>query len=130
MSVKLKVLIYTAVGLAGAFAVMLVGGIFSAGSTKDVLRIVCDGFFVAGALLLLSGGFRWCYNGGVMDGLGFSAKTLVNRMRPHYEENRQSFAEYREQREKKASSPVPLVFSGLNLLVIAVIIFLVYSNIA
>lgn len=130
MSAKLKVLVYTAVGLALAFGVMLTGGVFTAEGAKDVLRIVCDGFFVAGALFLGCGGIVWCYNGGAVDGLGYSAKMLINRVRPHYEEHRQSFAEYREQREKKASSPVALVFSGLNLLAIAVIVFLVYSNMA
>ena len=131
MSPKLKVLIYTAIGLLAAFGVMCAGGLFSAEGTKDALRIVCDGFFVVGAMLLFGGGLVWCYNGGAMDGLGYSAKILINRIRPKYEtEHRESFAQYREKREAKASSPVTLVFSGLNLLLIAVIVFLVYSNLA
>lgn len=130
MKKPVKVLIHVAVGLAIALVVMFSGGVTSAETTKDALRIVCDGFFVAGALLLAFGGLRWTYNGGVMDGLGYSAKTVVNRMRPHYEEHRESFAEYRAKREAKAASPFAFVVSGLILLALAVILFVVYGNMA
>lgn len=126
----LKVLIPLAVGLVIALIVMFSGGITSAGSVKDALRIICDGFFVSGALLLMYGGLRWTYNGGVMDGLGYSAKIVINRMRPHYEEHRQSFAEYRAKRESKSQPAFPLVASGLILLVVAVVLYIAYGQLA
>ena len=109
----LKVLIPLAVGLVITVIMMYSGGLFYADNAKDALRIACDSFFAPGALLFFYGGLRWTYNGGVMDGLGYSAKLVINRMRPHYEEHRQSFAEYRAKRESKAQPASPLVISGL-----------------
>lgn len=126
----LKVLIPLAVGLVIAVIMMFSSGITSAQSVHDALRIVCDAFFVPGAMLLMYGGLRWTYNGGVMDGLGYSAKLMINRMRPHYEEHRQSFAEYRSKRESKAQPAFPLVASGLILLAIAVVLYVIYGQMA
>ena len=126
----LKVLIPLAVGLVIAVIMMFSGGLSSAESSKDALRIICDAFFVPGALLLMYGGLRWTYNGGVMDGLGYSAKLMINRMRPHYEEHRQSFAQYREKRESKAQPAFPLVASGLILTAVAVVLYIIYSQMA
>lgn len=121
-----KVLIRTAAGFVIAFLVWYVTGLFQAEGLKDILRILSDGFFVAAALLLGSGGLVWTYNGGVMDGLGFSFKTLLDRMRGDYHERRQTFMEYRENREAKASSPKYLLLSGLVHLVLAILAVLVY----
>lgn len=118
-----------AVGLGIAAAVIFANGVTDAKDTKDALRIICDGFFVGGALLLMYGGLRWCYNGGVTDGLGYSAKLLINRIRPHYEEHRESFGEYREKRQAKARSPLPLVLPGALILAVAVILYIAYSSI-
>ena len=130
MKERLKLLIPLPVGLVIAVAVMFYGGLASAEGVRDVLRIVCDGFFVAGALLFMYGCLRWTYNGGVMDGLGYSAKLAFNRMRAHYDDHRQSFAEYRAKRESKSRPAKPFVISGAILLIVAVIIFMVYGNMA
>jgi len=115
----IKFLVYTGIGFVVAFLVMWRQDIFHAETAQDVLRFVSDGFFVSGALLILFGGFNWTYNGGVLDGLGYSFKQGFARIRRAYDEERMTFAQYRERREEKATSPKPLVLSGLVHLVIA-----------
>lgn len=124
-----KLLFNSVLGLIIAAAVVSFGGLFQAESARDVFRILSDGFFVAAAMLLGMGGLVWTYNGGVLDGLGYSVKTLFSRMTRDFEKNKVSFAEYREQREKKASSPKAMLVVGAILMVIAVIFLLVYMNI-
>ena len=76
-----KYLIDTAIGVAIAFIACVSQGIFKTESTVDTIRILCDGFFAAAMLLLAAGGLQWTYNGGVMDGLGFSFKMAFSRIR-------------------------------------------------
>lgn len=117
-------------GFVIAFLVMWAQGVFGAETASDALRLVCDGFFVAGAALLAWGGLRWCTNGGAVDGLGYSMKMVKDRLLPFLGkpwEKRESFAEYRERRESKARPAKALLLSGLVHLVIALIIFGVYN---
>lgn len=122
-----KVLVSAAFGLIVAVFVWITSGLFQAAGVADFLRILCDGFFVAAALLLGSGGLVWTYNGGVFDGLGFSVKTIFDRMHRDYAERRQTFMEYREKREAKSSSPRYLLLGGLIHLGLAIVVFLVYQ---
>lgn len=119
----------TDLGIGAVLIVSLcaVTGLFGAENASDVFRILSDGFFVAGFLFLCLGGLTFTKNGGVMDGLSFTFKTAFARMRSDFETARMSFAEYREEREKKASSPLPSVLAGLTYLVLAVVFLLVYS---
>lgn len=128
-----KFLIHVGTGFVIAFLVMWVQGVFETETASDALRLVCDGFFVAGGILLAWGGLRWCSNGGAVDGLGYSMKMVKDRLLPFLakpDQKRESFAEYRERRESKAIPAKPLLLSGLVHLVIAFIIFGVYSNYA
>lgn len=123
-----KYLIHVGIGLVLAFLIAALRGLFSAAEASAVMMALCDGFFVAGALLLGWGGLRWTYNGGAMDGLGFAFKTFVARLRRDFEENRPTFAKYRQEREAKALSPKWLLLSGLTHLGIAAILMAVYLN--
>lgn len=119
--------IYIGGGLAAAILVAWSQGLFSASSSSDILRSLCDGSFVVAALFLAYGGLRWTYNGGAMDGLGYSVRSIFRRMRFSYEDqDRGGFAEYRANREKKAKSPKILLLSGLVFLVISLVIYGLY----
>ncbi len=121
-----NVLVTVLVGFVASILVMIWYGVFQAESLKDLFRLISDGFFIVAALMLCYGGLVWTYNGGVMDGLGYSIKTLISRVSPGYEDNKVSFAEYREQREKKTRSPKATIVAGLILMVPACISFAVY----
>ena len=122
-----KFLVDAALGLAIAVGIWFLEGITQAASASDVLRIISDGFFVSGMLFLAIGGLSWTFNGGVMDGLGFSFKTGIARMRSDYDTARMTFAEYREEREKKMSSPKPSLLAGALHAGIALVLFLIYQ---
>lgn len=123
-----KFLIDLGIGLALAIGLCAALGIFSAETAKEAFRILSDGFFVPGALFLCLGGLTFTRNGGVMDGLAFTFKTALARLRSDFETAHMTFAEYREERESKASSPMPSVLAGLAHLAIAVVFFMVYSG--
>lgn len=123
-----KFLIDTGIGLVLAGVVCWSQGLFRAEATVDILRILCDGFFSAGALLLFLGLFQWTNNGGVMDGLGFAFKTGFARIRRDFEASKQTFGEYRQAREAKAQTPKFLLLAGVFHLLIAVVFYLAYSR--
>ena len=124
-----KYLIDLGIGMLLALGLCAALGLFAAEAAPDVLRILSDGFFVPGAIFLCLGGLTFTRNGGVMDGLGFTFKTALARIRADYETAHMTFAEYRAERESKATSPMPSVLAGLTHLAIALILFWIYSGI-
>lgn len=124
-----KYLVDLGIGLVLAIALCAMQGLFKAETSNDVIRILSDGFFVPGALFLCLGGLTFTRNGGVMDGLGFTFKTALARIRHDYETAHMTFAEYQKEREEKASSPMPSVLAGLTHLAVAVIFFMIYGGI-
>lgn len=116
-----KFLLDTGIGLVVAFVLCCTMGLFTAESTVDTLRILSDGFFLVGALLLAVGGLTFTSNEGAFDGLFYTFKTQINRMRRDYESRRQSFAQYREEREKKNKSPKESLLAGLVVISVGLI---------
>ena len=123
-----KFLIESAVGVVVSILLSFLLGLFDAQGTADVLRILSDAFFVSAAVFLVTGGITFTVNGGVMDGLGFAAKTGIARVKRDFETSKISFAEYREERERKAKSPAASLLAGALLLVIALILLAFYNN--
>ena len=124
-----KFLIDLGIGLAVAAVISFLMGVSSGEETSDILRILSDAFFVAAAIFLVTGGLTFTVNGGVMDGLGFATKTGIARIKRDFETSKQSFVEYREERERKAKSPVASLLAGAVLLVIAIVLLKAYNSI-
>lgn len=120
-------LIELIIGTVVAIVASAVLGIFKVETLKDGLRFACDGFFFAAAIFLMSGGLTFTSNGGAMDGLFYTFKIGISRMKRDYEDSRITFAEYREQRQEKAKSPKIELLTGLTLLAVSVLILIVYS---
>ena len=124
-----KFLINLGIGLVLAAAISFLMGVSEGEEATDTLRILSDAFFVAAAIYLVTGGLTFTVNGGVMDGLGFAAKTGIARIKRDFETSKQSFAEYREERERKAKSPAASLLAGAVLLVIAIVLLKVYNSV-
>ena len=116
-----------AVGVIVAVGAAALLGAFQAETMKDALRLFCDGFFFAASVFLMSGGLTFTTNGGALDGLSYTFKVGIARMRRDYEKSRITFADYREQRREKAKSPKIELLTGLTLLVVSVLILIGYS---
>ena len=126
----LEALVNVLLGVVIAVVVILLGGFTELETMTDRLRVASDGFFVAAALLLGWGGLRWAVAGGAVDGLGYSMKTLKDRLLPNPRYQRQeSFADYRMRKHAKDTSPAPLLLGGMVHLVISVALVLAYTRI-
>ena len=126
----IKFLVDLGIATVVAVLVWVLEDLFHAETPQDTFRILSDGFFVAGAMFLAMGGMTWTKNCVVIDGLGFTFKTVLARIRSDYETSRMTFAEYREEREKKASSPGPMVLAGLVHIVLAAVTLLIYQKLS
>ena len=117
------------IGLACVVISALCFGLFSTDSTTEFLRILSDCFFLAAVMLLATGGLTFTQNGGVWDGIGFSFKTAFDRVRGNFEQDRVTFAQYREQREQKSTrSPKSALIAGAIFLALSLIVLAVYNK--
>ena len=119
-------LIDLVIGLVAAVGMSLLHGAGQAETKLDFYRLVSDGFFASGALFLAVGGITFTTNGGVFDGLGYSAKLMIDRMRRDYEDRRITFGEYQEQRRKKVKSPTSAILVGVILCAVAVVFMMLF----
>ena len=103
-------------------------GLFSTESATEFLRILSDCFFLAAVLMLATGGLTFTKNGGVWDGIGFSFKTAVARVRGNFEQDHMTFAQYREEREQKSSrSPKSALIAGVIYLALSLAVLAAYN---
>lgn len=121
-----KQLLILGIGFAIAAGVCVSQGLLRSQSAADAFRHLSDGFFVAGFLLLGAGGLVWTYSNGVMDGLGFSTKTLLSLKWKTFGDYREGFAEYRKRREAKNGSPRPYLLAGGLYMAAALLLLLGY----
>jgi hypothetical protein len=122
-----ELLIYVGVGLLAAVGSAWLRGLFVSSDTKTALRLLCDGAFLSGALLLALSGLTWTRNGGVFDGLGYSMKSFLSLKWPFFGDWKEKFAEYRTRREAKNASPIPSLIVGGCYLAAATVLLIVYS---
>ena len=122
-----KLLILACIGLGLVLRVIFTQGIVRSAGLKDVLRHLCDGFFVAGALLLGAGGLVWGHAGGVTDGLRFSMKTFLSLKWKRVGDYKESFSDYRARREARSGDPKPYLLVGGGYFLIALLLFAGYS---
>ena len=80
-----------------------------------LVRMICDGCFVAGVVLLGLGALVWVANFGGFTALGYGWYLLVRKLsfsRAKFE-GRMSYLEYVRQHGQKAKNPVCLLVLGL-----------------
>ena len=92
---------------------------------------LCDGFFVAGVLILGSGGLKFVRNQGQFDVITYGVSHwFTNRwsgLSPMSQEHRdEDLAEYKERKREERKSPLGLVIAGVIYLVLAGIMLLFY----
>ena len=116
---------------AGAVIAVAVGALgWSRGHA--VLRLLCDGCFVAAVLLLGSGGLKFARNQGTFDMMAYSLRTVFHlhfpfsKMNSPLDEQKEDFVEYKERKQEKRKSSAELLWAGLLYLVVSLVFFVIY----
>ncbi len=129
MSEKRKnILFHISTGAVIAVAVAILG--WTRG--HSVLRILCDGCFVAAVLLLGTGGLKFARNQGTFDMMTYSLKAVFHlhypfsKMNSPLEEREEDFVDYKERKKAKRKSSADMLWAGLLYLAAAVVFFVIY----
>ena len=122
------ILIHLCVGAVIAGAVMILG--LSRG--HSVLRILCDGCFVAAVMLLGSGGLKFARNQGAFDMMAYGVKTAFHlhypfsKMNSPLDEREEDFVAYKERKRAQRKSSAEILWAGLVYLVASVVFLVIY----
>lgn len=99
----------------------------SAGRGYPFLHCLCDGFFVAAALLLGVGGLRAVRNKGAFDVAGYGLSSAVQTAFPFLRGDRdEDIIEYRQRKEEKRKGAGGLLTAGAVYLALSVIVLCLY----
>ena len=107
--------------------------VINAGRGHAVTRLICDGCFVAGVLLLGTGGLKFFRNEGMFDIFAYSVKSVFQihypfaKMHSHLEEKKpEGFAAYKERKREARKPAGDLLWAGLVYMGLAAVFFAVY----
>lgn len=131
MKTVYKYLITAAVGIVLTLIVLLIKDVFHMSQTVDVMKTLCDGFFVSGILIACFGGLVFASNGGVFDMLTYGLKHLVWVFKKNPADRKyKDFYEYREAMKEKKRSFGYMVIVGIALIAISLIFLAIYYKFA
>ena len=100
---------------------------------KEIIEIICDGFFVSGILLSCFGVLIFCSSQGAFDGISYLFHILFvghNWSKTNFKD-RQTYREYVEEKNSKRANGMKIRFVlivGLVFIAISLIFFAIYSN--
>ena len=122
-------LIEGGIALAVFMALAVGRGAFTAGESAEVLRILCDAFFVPGIMLFSFGVLAFCAYGGVFDMVSYGFRSLLVMFTPFRKpENHMKYFEYKLMREKTRTRPRPVaLIIGTVLLLLACVCLVMYN---
>ncbi len=129
MKTVYKYLITAAVGVVLTFIVLLIKDVFHLSQTVDVMKALCDGFFVSGVLIACFGGLVFASNGGVFDMITYGIKHLFWVFKKNPADRKyKDFYEYREAMKEKKRSFGYMVITGLAYIAVSLIFLALYYN--
>lgn len=127
MKTVYKYLITAAFGAVLAFIVLLIKDVFHLSQTVDVMKALCDGFFVSGVLIACFGGLVFASNGGVFDMITYGVKNLFWLFKKNPADRKyKDFYEYREAMKEKKRSYGYMVIVGLAYIAVSLIFLALY----
>ena len=123
----IKTLIAAAVGLVIVLVVLFSRHFFAAETLKECLRDLCDGFTLAGAVLLTAGMVCLLSASGGLDLFLYAMRSVKLIFTPIRRVKRESFAEYAEHRRETDKPRTGfLLWTGGAYLALAVLLLLFY----
>ena len=99
---------------------------------RDVMKVLCDAFFVSGVVFLGISGLAWASDMGAFDGIGYSISTMINTHMPagrglnwHKKESYEEYKERKHAPEKKKKLKASFIM-GAFMLALAIVFLVVY----
>ncbi len=123
-----KYLITMFIGLLLAFLVALSKNIFDQTILKNIYHILSDAFFVSGVLITGIGLLVFVSDEGVFDGLSYAVIAFLNMFKSKDTRRFNSLYEYKEYKHREKTRIRFLLISGLILLIIAVLFYILFAN--
>ena len=128
--ITLTILILVHIGI--ILTVCGVDGVFTKTmAPQEVVRYVCDGFFVAGVVYICIGGLIWASAKGAFDGIGYHISYTMHSIFHNKRDwkKKETFQEYQERREEKNKGLKvndAIIIGGISI-VVASILLIVYN---
>ncbi len=125
---KLKqYLITTCVGLLLTFLIAFLRDLASQTETKEIIKILCDSFFVSGILLTCVGLLIVASNLGAFEMLIYGMTSFIDYFRKKSERKYASFYDYHESRANSKTSFWYMLIIGLALIGVSLIFLMAYE---
>ena len=122
----------SAIAVGGILVLIIVSaqGVFSENRTYEILRILCDGFFVTGVCIACVGLILVASNGGAFDMLGYGVIMFFDLFRRNLKDRKyKDFYSYKKSKEEKKRSTLYLLIVGICFIIISVIFLIAYLNV-
>ena len=103
-----KLLVLLIIALAIAIVGFLVRDLFSAADAKTVMKILCDGLFIGGALIICAGLLVFCSNEGAYDSMSYGLATAFGTRKFSGGKDIRPAETFEEYKQRKHSSKTPV----------------------
>lgn len=121
-----KYLITLAIGFAGVLYILWLRDFFSQTETAAIFHILCDAFFVVGAVLACIGLLIFSSNEGTFDGMVYAVKSFLNMFRKTNMKTYDTYYDYKAANASKKAEFGFLLICGAFF--IAVSLVMLYLN--
>ncbi len=122
-----KYLIALGIGLGLVLWIASARGVFHQTSPLGVYRILCDAFFVAGAVLAAAGLMVFTTNEGAFDLFVYGIKSTANVFRKNDIKKYDSYYDYRNARAEKKYPFLFILVCAVFFLAVAAVMYFLYS---
>lgn len=121
--------ITTAIGLLISYFVMSSQGLFVLfGSNAETFSILCDAFFVPGAVLLSVGALVWVAGTGFFDSMAYIFRVAAHMFIPFVKSRPKSYYDYKtEKAERGGKTPMFILYTGVGFVALALVFLACYS---
>ena len=123
-----KSMITLLIGLAIAGLIAWSKGVFTETAPIQIFHILSDSFFVSGVVIAGIGLLVFSSNEGTFDMLVYGVKSFWDMFRRNGTKRYDSFYDYRTSRQENKFSFAFLLVSGLVILAVAVVMYLLYRS--
>ena len=122
-----KYIITFGIGLLIALLVIIYRDTFSQTDKKEIIRYICDGFFVSAICVGGLGLLVFVSNEGAFDMIAYGLSSFFSLFKTK-ERKYNSYFDYKESKAKNKIESGFILYVGLLLLLITIILYFVYSK--